>query len=425
MNPTFYKGMMLFMVIPNGFASHRLATLADRSGLWTSRSVVRCAVGSKPPVFICSLSIGEVASCKLDLEFEEKDDVVFSVKGPRGVHLAGYFLNSTGANSTSTILTIDAPKLGLEGKDDIAKPSCEGPNNFNSQDGNTTYIDELEEEVGEYSRIKNVDRVVNDANEEHLNEKTNKSCEEVDKIHASDRSVVHKCDSEVVKEVDLVLGDGGKLNNSSSSEKLLLQENGNVLSPSWKGDEGNNGLRHCGKVKKKKRKETVTECKLVEDDATNAAHQATREKNFETVTTDSCPSQDKSLSISPRKKLKEVEVGDGSPEKADLDLPDDALESNMKLHNGSHSQSKRVKKKKNKVMEDDDTHLDKYVIREKEPFQQEQDQCIVLEGEKEIAEEMATSGSCKSEEKSPKRAKSAKEEVVNMMEIQREVTLAH
>ncbi|KAM7473293.1 hypothetical protein LguiB_020536 [Lonicera macranthoides] len=211
-----------------------LATLADRSGLWTSRSVVRCAVGSKPPVFICSLSIGEVASCKLDLEFEEKDDVVFSVKGPRGIHLAGYFLNSTGANSTSTILTTDAPKLGLEGKDNIAKPSCEGPNNFNSQDRNTTHIDELEDEVGEYSRIKNVDRVVNDANEEHLNEKTNKSCEEVDKIHAADRSVVNKCDSEVVKEVDPVLGDGGKLNTSSSSEKLLLQENGNVL---W-GDHG-------------------------------------------------------------------------------------------------------------------------------------------------------------------------------------------
>ncbi|KAM7468817.1 hypothetical protein LguiA_007000 [Lonicera macranthoides] len=85
------------------------ATLADRSGLWTSRSVVRCAVGSKPPVFICSLSIGEVASCKLDLEFEEKDDVVFSVKGPRGVHLAGYFLNSTGANSTSATVTTNAP----------------------------------------------------------------------------------------------------------------------------------------------------------------------------------------------------------------------------------------------------------------------------------------------------------------------------
>ncbi|KAM7473109.1 hypothetical protein LguiB_020352 [Lonicera macranthoides] len=206
------------------------------------------------------------------------------------------------------------------------------------------------------------------------------------KIFSTSSSVVHKCDSEVVKEVDPVLGDGGKLNNSSSSEKLLLQENGNVLSPSWKGDEGNNGLRHCGKMKKKKRKETVTECKLVEDDATNAAHQATRDKNFETVTTDSCP----------------------SPEKADFDLPDDALESHMKLYNGSHSQSKRVKKKKNKVTEDDDTHLDKYVIREKEPFQQEQDQYIVLEGEKEIAEEMATSRSCKSEEKSPKRAKVSK-----------------
>ncbi|KAM7468829.1 hypothetical protein LguiA_007012 [Lonicera macranthoides] len=59
-------------------------------------------------------------------------------------------------------------------------------------------------------------------------------------------------------------------------------------------------------------------------------------------------------------------------------------------------------------MEDGDTHLDKYTIREKEPFQQEQDQYIVKEGEKEIAKETATSGSCKREEKSPKRAKVSK-----------------
>ncbi|KAM7473088.1 hypothetical protein LguiB_020331 [Lonicera macranthoides] len=260
-------------------ASILAATLADRSGLWTSRSVVRCAVGSKPPVFICSLSIGEVASCKLDLEFEEKDDVVFSVKGPRGVHLAGYFLNSTGANSTSATVTTNAPNP-LDGKEEIAKPSCEGPNNFNSQDRNTTNIDELEVGVGEYSRIKSVDRMASDAKEEHLNEKTNKSCEEVGKIQAAD-------------------------------------------------------------------------------------------------------SQDKSLSISPQKKLKEVEVGDGSSEKAGFDLPD-------------------------KVMEDDDTHLEKYIIREEEPFQQEQDQYIVKEGGKEITKEMAASGSCKREEKSPKRPKVGK-----------------
>ncbi|KAM7473234.1 hypothetical protein LguiB_020477 [Lonicera macranthoides] len=355
-------------IISNGICLHFVsqATLADRSRLWTSRSVVRCAMGIKPPVFICSLSIGEVASCKLDLEFEEKDDVVFSVKGPRGVHLAGYFLNSTGANSTSATVTTNAPNLSLDRKEDIAKPSCEGPSNFNSQDRNTTYIDEVEVGVGEYSRTKSVDRMVSNANEEHFNEKTNKSCEEVGKIHAADRSVVHKCDFEVVKEVDLVLGDGGKLNNSSSSEKLLLQENGNVLSPSSNGDEGNIGLRHCGEVKKMKRKETITECKLVEDDARNAAHQEIRDKD-------------------PRYKFSMCAKFCRKP------IYSDPLQKSL-----------------DKVMEDDDTHLDKYIIREKEPFQQEQDQSIVKEGEKEIAKELATSGSCKREEKSPTRVKVSK-----------------
>ncbi|KAM7523470.1 hypothetical protein LguiA_013372 [Lonicera macranthoides] len=378
MNPTLYKGMMM-RVLPNGFASRRLATLADRSGLWTSRSVVQCSVGSKPPVFICSLSIREVASCQLDLEFEEKDDVVFSVKGPRGVHLAGYFLNSSGTTSTTTPLTTDAHIIpSLEGKKDVVKMGSDGLSKFNSPDVNITHVDDnihippsnRENEDGALQQEYNANEmngsslletvVSDDANEEQIYEKTNEISAELDKIHAveciagvgeENRSVVHKCDSEVVK-ADIVLGDAGKLNNSSSLEKLLvertnvfkenqhqamvsnaielLQKNEYIryscyflaknlhkesfslhwswvedllclmvtillyiciplTSPSWKSGESNDGLRHCGKVKKKKRKETVTEGKCVEDDARNAAHQAIRDKNLEIVTTDSCP----------------------------------------------------------------------------------------------------------------------------------------
>ncbi|KAK9269434.1 hypothetical protein L1049_001207 [Liquidambar formosana] len=89
------------------------ATLADRGGIWVSRSVVRCSVGSKSPVYICSLSMKEMHSCQLDLEFEESEDIVFSVQGPRGVHLAGYYVDS----KSST--TSNACKIDSKGDEDI------------------------------------------------------------------------------------------------------------------------------------------------------------------------------------------------------------------------------------------------------------------------------------------------------------------
>ncbi|GFZ09134.1 hypothetical protein Acr_20g0009420 [Actinidia rufa] len=78
--------------------------------------MVRCSVESKPPVYICALSIKDVYLHQLDLEFEESEDVFF-VSGVRGVYLSGYYLNSN-ANTTITNPT---------GSDDPHKPRLRGP----------------------------------------------------------------------------------------------------------------------------------------------------------------------------------------------------------------------------------------------------------------------------------------------------------
>ncbi|KAL5747007.1 hypothetical protein ACOSP7_023997 [Xanthoceras sorbifolium] len=64
-------------------------------GTATKKSVVQCNVGNKSPVFLCSLFPEKSECCQLNLEFEEGDEVVFSVIGPRSVHLTGYFLGSS------------------------------------------------------------------------------------------------------------------------------------------------------------------------------------------------------------------------------------------------------------------------------------------------------------------------------------------
>ena len=49
-------------------------------------------MGKKSPVLLCALLPNQAESCHLDLEFEEADDVVFSVIGPRSVYLTGYYI---------------------------------------------------------------------------------------------------------------------------------------------------------------------------------------------------------------------------------------------------------------------------------------------------------------------------------------------
>ncbi|KAI3467936.1 hypothetical protein Pfo_024599 [Paulownia fortunei] len=56
----------------------------------TEKSLVQCKVGRKSPIFVCALLPNKFESCPLDLKFAETDDVIFSIIGPRSVHLTGY-----------------------------------------------------------------------------------------------------------------------------------------------------------------------------------------------------------------------------------------------------------------------------------------------------------------------------------------------
>ncbi|MQM07034.1 hypothetical protein Taro_039870 [Colocasia esculenta] len=73
----------------------RLSQATLGIGTATERSVLQCNVGDKAPVLLCSLLPNRIESTCMDLEFGEKGAVVFSVIGPRSVHLAGYFLTAS------------------------------------------------------------------------------------------------------------------------------------------------------------------------------------------------------------------------------------------------------------------------------------------------------------------------------------------
>ncbi|KAL2939036.1 Peptidyl-prolyl cis-trans isomerase FKBP53 [Bienertia sinuspersici] len=64
-------------------------------GSSNNKCLVQCNVGKKTPVMLCCLLPDKTESCPLELEFEEAEEVTFSVVGPRTVYLTGYFLGNS------------------------------------------------------------------------------------------------------------------------------------------------------------------------------------------------------------------------------------------------------------------------------------------------------------------------------------------
>lgn len=95
-------------------------------GSATKTSFVQCNVGNRHPVFLCALLPDKTESCHLDLEFEEHEDVVFSVLGPRSVYLTGYYVghhsNANFGSDTESygedIADTDIEKSGLHSDED-------------------------------------------------------------------------------------------------------------------------------------------------------------------------------------------------------------------------------------------------------------------------------------------------------------------
>ncbi|WOL20194.1 peptidyl-prolyl cis-trans isomerase FKBP53 [Canna indica] len=101
------------------------ATLGNGKG--TTKSVLQCNVGKKSPILLCSLFPDKTETCHLELEFEEDDEVVFSVLGQRSVHLSGYYLGSSRSGRG------DGDETDSYGED-IGEEDSEGYDSFGSDE---------------------------------------------------------------------------------------------------------------------------------------------------------------------------------------------------------------------------------------------------------------------------------------------------
>ncbi|KAK9273135.1 hypothetical protein L1049_017942 [Liquidambar formosana] len=117
-------------------------------GSATDKILVQCNVGDKSPVLLCSLLPGKTESCPLNLEFEEADDVMFSVIGPRSVHLTGYYLGY----NRHLIIKENTESYG----EDIVDTDTEECNNYSEEeDYEDSFINDGDPEVYPPSPVSN------------------------------------------------------------------------------------------------------------------------------------------------------------------------------------------------------------------------------------------------------------------------------
>ncbi|PIA49976.1 hypothetical protein AQUCO_01300604v1 [Aquilegia coerulea] len=115
-------------------------------GASSKKSMLQCNIGDKSPVLLCCLLPDKTESCPLDLEFEEEEDVIFSVLGPRSVHLGGYYLGSSCAHGHG-----DGDESDSYGED-IGESENELSTDFDSEDEyEDDFIDDDEDDIEMFS----------------------------------------------------------------------------------------------------------------------------------------------------------------------------------------------------------------------------------------------------------------------------------
>ncbi|MED6134844.1 hypothetical protein PIB30_040705 [Stylosanthes scabra] len=114
-----------------------MATLGLGSA--TTKSTLQCNIGNRSPVNLCSLCPGSAESIQLNLEFDEVDDVVFTVIGARSIYLCGYYLAKTSSSSRRAMFNGDSSESYGE---DIGDTDNEKTDRSNEYDSDDSFIDD-------------------------------------------------------------------------------------------------------------------------------------------------------------------------------------------------------------------------------------------------------------------------------------------
>ncbi|XP_047329079.1 peptidyl-prolyl cis-trans isomerase FKBP53 [Impatiens glandulifera] len=307
------------------------ATLGTGSS--TKKSILQCTIGDKKPIYLCSFLPEKLETCPLNLEFEEDDEVIFSVVGPHVVHLSGFFLEKL---HDDVVGEYDSDSYG----EDIADTESDESSDYDSEEG---YDDDfIVDDMDMFSRPAAKSGVVIEEigddekpvaqNGASRREKKKKSSSIVDHDNSEHQLVVKGATDPIVESED---DDGFPISSAPI---------GKVDSPSKKEDKKVNAKNN--KIKEKndssQSKGLKRKAEVIEDEQTRETDHNSAVENTEVVPeSNEKTKKDKKKKKAKTNEEKVSEVGtQGTPIAMDKDK--------TLVNDSSSTVEKKKKKKKNK-----------------------------------------------------------------------------
>lgn len=134
-------------------------------GSSTKKSIVQCNIGDKRPIFLCTLLPDKIESCSLDLEFEEEEEVTFSVLGPQSIHLAGIIIGDDQDPSRGG--DYDSDSYG----EDIAETETDNSTEYDTEDEyEDDFIDDDDLDMFPPSHVPNSGVVIEEISDDNKHE---------------------------------------------------------------------------------------------------------------------------------------------------------------------------------------------------------------------------------------------------------------
>ncbi|XP_020241157.1 peptidyl-prolyl cis-trans isomerase FKBP43-like isoform X1 [Asparagus officinalis] len=225
-----------------GYISGRLRISQATLGIGnaTNKSIVQCNVGNKSPILLCNLIPNLLETVHLELEFEEAEDVVFSVLGKRSVHLSGYYVGSSGGK-------FDDDSSESYGEDIANSDSQDGYGSSDDDEYESDFIDD-DDDIGTFPSSAHrksgvvIEEIIEDDKPSHENanrrrlKKKHQLSDSDDDEDAKRQLVVKRKGSAVLESEDEdgfpisfskkknVAKDSMENSNSKSDDKVVVEE---------------------------------------------------------------------------------------------------------------------------------------------------------------------------------------------------------
>ncbi|KAK6135270.1 hypothetical protein DH2020_030991 [Rehmannia glutinosa] len=195
------------------------ATLGTGSS--TKKSIVQCKVGDKKPIYVCSLLPERLETCALNLEFEEDDEVTFSIIGPH-MRIEEIVDDEKPTNENGMSKRMKKKKTESSMSDDnensnrqIVVKAGTGASIFESEDEDGFPISARQNK----SNISKAEAKLEETNDERTGEKKQKKSEKDDAVH----------ENKLKRKIDAVDQDGKpareNIGSSTVQPDTIIPEN--------------------------------------------------------------------------------------------------------------------------------------------------------------------------------------------------------